>query len=43
MTRRLFVLFVCAFLSAIPLAWLSLDPNAGERLLKLMQLLQALL
>lgn len=43
MTRRLFFLFVCAFLAAIPLLWFSVDPNAGDRLLKLMQVIQSLL
>jgi hypothetical protein len=29
------ILFVLAFLAAAPLAWMSLDPNAGNTLLSL--------
>lgn len=37
MTRRMWVLFGALIVAAMPLVWLSADPNAGETLLRLTQ------
>ena len=37
MTRRMWVLFGVLILAAMPMVWLSADPNAGEILLRLTQ------
>ncbi len=37
MTRRMWVLFGAVIVAAMPLTWLSLDPNAGDVLLRLTQ------
>ena len=37
MTRRMWVLFGALILAALPVVWLSADPNAGEILLRLTQ------
>jgi hypothetical protein len=33
MTLRMMILFLLALLAAAPLAWMSIDPNAGNKLL----------
>ena len=35
MTLRMMILFFFAILAAAPLVWMSLDPNAGNKLLAL--------
>ena len=37
MTRRMWVLFGALILAAMPMVWLSVDPDAGETLLRLTQ------
>ena len=37
MTQRMWVLFGALILAAMPMVWLSADPNAGEILLRLTQ------
>jgi hypothetical protein len=37
MTRRLWILFGALIVSALPMVWLSIDPNAGDTLLRLTQ------
>jgi hypothetical protein len=34
MTRRQIILFVLAALAALPLLWLNIDPDAGQKLLQ---------
>jgi hypothetical protein len=35
MTKRTWILVVCAVFAAMPLVWFSIDARAGEKLLKL--------
>jgi hypothetical protein len=35
MTLRMMILFFLAILAAAPLVWMSVDPNAGNKLLAL--------
>jgi hypothetical protein len=37
MTRRTTFLFICLLIAALPLIWFSVDPNAGETMLRVIQ------